>query len=103
MSLYSPKFRREYNSENDILTKNKFCHNIINKKLESLNLVIRLHSANNLSQKIENELLNYNDLILNKSRKGIDLDLCKYELTITDFSSIYFDALAINKKSSLHH
>lgn len=98
--LYAPTYRGEYNSENDILTKNNFIPEVINKKLEDLNLtlIIRLHPANDLPKEIENELLNYNNIILDKSKKDIYLDLHKYELIITDFSSIYFDGLAMNKK-----
>lgn len=95
--LYSPTYRGEYNSIYDILTSNGFVAKSINSKLSALNynLIIRLHPANKLPPPLISEIEKYSNIQLDDSNDDIYSTLDRYKLVITDFSSLYFDALAI--------
>ena len=95
--LYAPTYRGEYNSENDLLSEFEFKLEDVESWLAEFDkqLTIRLHPANTLP----NELI---DRLNQSSRvhvgQGGDLyeSLIDFELVITDFSSLYYDCLAIN-------
>ena len=94
--LYAPTYRGDYNSELDILTI--FGFNIERAKVALKNnnatLTIRLHPANKLPDFLVKEINNNNHIEIDNS-EDIYESLWDYNLIITDFSSIYFDALAI--------
>ncbi|WP_074416886.1 CDP-glycerol glycerophosphotransferase family protein [Kluyvera georgiana] len=94
--LYAPTYRGEYSSELDILTT--FGFNIETAKdvlcLNNATLTVRLHPANKLPDSLLQKI-NSSDLIYIDNSDDIYESLGDYSLVITDFSSIYFDALAI--------
>lgn len=97
--LYAPTYRGDYNSELDILTEFGFELKKIEDWLEreNLELDIKLHPANRLPSEVEekiNDSCRVNLLEVDDIYEVLNL----YEYVITDFSSIFFDALAIGKK-----
>ncbi|MCZ8630992.1 CDP-glycerol glycerophosphotransferase family protein [Escherichia albertii] len=94
--LYAPTYRGEYDSELDILTKFGFDIEFADKVLKEnkASLTIRLHPANRLPTTIINRI-NDTDTISIDSEDDIYEKLDEYSLVITDYSSIYFDALAV--------
>lgn len=98
--LYTPTYRGSYNSEYDILKAMKFDFKTVSNWLEINNfyLDIKLHPANSLPIETINEI-NKNTRIKMLSNIDIYQILGDYEYLITDFSSIYFDALALGIKS----
>lgn len=95
--LYAPTYRGTYNSENDLLTEFGFEPEQVNTWLQQNNkqLVIRLHPANNLPEDIADKLNDFSHIRVGDSRDLYE-SLIDYELVITDFSSLYYDCLAIN-------
>ena len=95
--LYAPTYRGKYNSENDLLSEFDFDLESTEKWLEAYDkyLTIRLHPANELPSDLIDKL--NRSLRINVGGKS-DLyeSLVDYELVVTDFSSLYFDCLAIN-------
>lgn len=98
--LYAPTYRGDYNSELDILSMFGFDVNQAENILKSYNakLTIRLHPANRLPEDLVREI-NAKSYILIDTVEDVYDTLHTYSLVITDFSSIYFDALAIGIKA----
>ncbi|WP_181902153.1 CDP-glycerol glycerophosphotransferase family protein [Thalassotalea euphylliae] len=95
--LYAPTYRGEYNSENDLLSEFGFDPVKVNSWLSEHDktLTIRLHPANALPQEKLVELKNFPKIIVGDNRDLYE-SLKDYELVVTDFSSLYYDCLAIN-------
>lgn len=95
--LYAPTYRGEYNSENDLLSEFGFDIEAVEKWLEVNNkyLTVRLHPANELPSALITKL-NGSSRIKVGGKSDLYESLVDYELVITDFSSLYFDCLAIN-------
>lgn len=95
--LYAPTYRGDYKSETDILTQFNFDIDNVNHTLKQKRkkLFIRLHPANYLPLEVMKEIDRSSNIFLDKSDNVYE-SLASYSLIITDFSSIYFDALAIN-------
>jgi CDP-glycerol glycerophosphotransferase len=95
--LYAPTYRGKYNSENDLLSEFGFDLESTEEWLKEYDkyLTIRLHPANELPSDLIDKL--NSSLRINVGGKS-DLyeSLVDYELVVTDFSSLYFDCLAIN-------
>jgi CDP-glycerol glycerophosphotransferase (TagB/SpsB family) len=100
--LYAPTYRGEYNSENDLLTTFGFDAQLINSWLETNDktLTIRLHPANNLPDYLI-EVLSEQSCINVGGDGDLYEELTSYELVITDFSSLFYDAIAANVKTVL--
>lgn len=94
--LYAPTYRGEYNSELDILTMFGFNIEFADKVLKEnkATLTIRLHPANKLPVAVINRINNTNTISID-NEDDIYESLGKYSLVITDYSSVYFDALAV--------
>ncbi|MED9651087.1 CDP-glycerol glycerophosphotransferase family protein [Escherichia marmotae] len=94
--LYAPTYRGEYNSELDILTMFGFNIELADKVLKEnkATLTIRLHPANRLPVAVVNRINNTNTISID-NEDDIYESLGKYSLVITDYSSVYFDALAV--------
>jgi CDP-glycerol glycerophosphotransferase (TagB/SpsB family) len=100
--LYAPTYRGEYNSENDLLTTFGFNPQVINKWLKNNDktLTIRLHPANDLPEYLLNALADMSCISVG-GKNDLYEELTSYELVITDFSSLFFDAIAVNVKTVL--
>ncbi|WP_445611838.1 CDP-glycerol glycerophosphotransferase family protein [Hafnia alvei] len=96
--LYAPTYRGIYGSEKDILTYYGFDTQKIDLALQEkgLNLLIRSHPANYLPKKIVSEIENSRNISIDKNEDVYDT-LSIVDIIVTDFSSIYFDAIAVNK------
>ncbi|WP_448213043.1 CDP-glycerol glycerophosphotransferase family protein [Colwellia sp. MEBiC06753] len=95
--LYAPTYRGVYNSESDLLAEFGFDAQAINDWLSVNNkeLTIRLHPANALPQSVITGLKGFDRIKVGDTRDLYE-SLIDYELVITDFSSLYYDCLAIN-------
>lgn len=95
--LYAPTYRGEYNSEQDILTDYGFNIKKANDVLRKNNvfLTIRLHPANRLPERLLNEIKDTKYINVDDNTEDVYESLNEYSLVMTDFSSVYFDALAI--------
>ncbi|WP_114729094.1 CDP-glycerol glycerophosphotransferase family protein [Vibrio cholerae] len=100
--LFAPTYRGKYNSENDILTTHGFSVDRVDAWLERENaiLFIRLHPANRLPDSIIRMINNSNYIHIDTSA-DIYERFSIYDVVITDFSSVYFDAIATKKLSLL--
>jgi len=98
--LYAPTYRGEYNSENDLLTMFGFDPEKMNLWLtkHDKNLTIRLHPANTLPESLKLEIAKMDRLSLGGD-KDLYEEITEYEMVITDFSSLYYDAISINIKT----
>lgn len=94
--LYAPTYRGDYNSELDILSIYGFDLDRAEEILKDNNakLTIRLHPANKLPEHLTNAIRAKDCIIIDETEDVYDT-LNTYSLVITDFSSIYFDALAV--------
>ncbi|WP_260863430.1 CDP-glycerol glycerophosphotransferase family protein [Citrobacter sp. Marseille-Q6884] len=94
--LYAPTYRGDYNSELDILTLFGFNTERARKVLKenNANLTIRLHPANKLPEFLVKNINDIDCIVIDNSEDVYET-LCDYSLIVTDFSSIYFDALAV--------
>lgn len=94
--LLCPTYRGEYGAENDILHAMGLDIIKTNEILVNKNIVltIRLHPANRLKPTIINQLSHVKNINID-NEPDIYTTLQKCDAIITDFSSIYFDALAI--------
>ena len=98
--LYAPTYRGEYNSENDLLSSFGFDVDAVAQWLEvyQLTLTIRLHPANNLPQSLIEKLSTQSRIVVG-GKGDLYEEIKNYQLVITDFSSVYYDALAVNIKA----
>jgi len=96
--LFAPTYRGKYNSENDILTAYGFEVNQIDSWLEAENsqLFIRLHPANTLPKSIIDRITGSKNIFIDHTDDLYE-EFYKYDVVITDFSSVYFDAIATEK------
>lgn len=94
--LYAPTYRGDYNSELDILSMFGFDIDRAEEVLKNNNakLTIRLHPANSLPENLTRKIKAKSCIAIDEAEDIYDT-LHTYSLVITDFSSIYFDALAI--------
>lgn len=94
--LYAPTYRGDYNSELDILSMFGFDMDKADKILKDndAQLTIRLHPANKLPENITKKIKEKNCIFIDEVEDVYDT-LHTYSLVITDFSSIYFDAIAV--------
>jgi CDP-glycerol glycerophosphotransferase (TagB/SpsB family) len=100
--LYAPTYRGEYNSENDLLTTFGFEPQLTNQWLENngKTLTIRLHPANDLPEYLLNALADMSCISVG-GKSDLYEELTSYELVITDFSSLFYDAIAVDVKTVL--
>jgi len=100
--LYAPTYRGEYNSENDLLSVFGFDAPQVNTWLEKHDktLTIRLHPANELPEKLVNTLSQMSCITVG-GKGDLYEEITAYELVITDFSSLFYDAIAVNIKTVL--
>lgn len=98
MMLFAPTYRGKYNSENDILTAYGFEVNRVDSWLDAENsqLYIRLHPANTLPQSIVDKINASKNIFIDQTDDLYE-EFHKYNVVITDFSSVYFDAIATEK------
>lgn len=96
--LFAPTYRGKYNSENDILTAYGFEVNFVDSWLEAENtqLYVRLHPANALPQFIVDRITDSKNIFIDRTDDLYE-EFHKYDVVITDFSSVYFDAIATEK------
>ncbi|MEH8161483.1 CDP-glycerol glycerophosphotransferase family protein [Aeromonas allosaccharophila] len=96
--LFAPTYRGKYNSENDILTAYGFEVDQVDSWLaaEDSQLYIRLHPANTLPQSIVDRITDSENIFIDHTDDLYE-EFHKYDVVITDFSSVYFDAVATEK------
>lgn len=100
--LYAPTYRGEYNSE--ISSFEQFGLSIIKINQCCIQLdclfVVRLHPANYLSNELKSHVAKLSNIYIDETEDVYE-HLSEYKLMITDFSSIFFDGLALNIPSYL--
>lgn len=98
--LYAPTYRGDYNSENDLLSL--FGFDIAETEswllAQRKTLTIRLHPANSLPSSLVSKIKQSNSIHLGGSG-DLYQEMTSYELIITDFSSLFYDAIAVNIKT----
>ncbi|ENE8726120.1 CDP-glycerol glycerophosphotransferase family protein [Vibrio alginolyticus] len=96
--LYAPTYRGEYGGEIDLLDSLDICivQSSIFCKEKNIELHIRLHPANKLPKDKENLINSTSNIHLDHTDDIYDT-LHSYDTIITDFSSLYFDFLALRK------
>ncbi|MGL5948597.1 MAG: CDP-glycerol glycerophosphotransferase family protein [Aeromonas sp.] len=100
--LFAPTYRGEYYSEFDILSAYGFDIPAIEAWLQEINaeLIIRLHPANTLPQAML-AAIDKSGVIRVDSKEDLYTNFSSIDAVITDFSSVYYDALALNKIAML--
>lgn len=98
--LYAPTYRGEYNSENDLLTMFGFDADTVDAWLAQHNkqLTIRLHPANSMPQWLINKITSCKYIKMGGSGDLYE-EITSYELIVTDFSSLFYDAVSVNIKT----
>ena len=98
--LYAPTYRGEYNSENDLLTMFGFDATSADTWLadHQKSLTIRLHPANTLPQALIDEISACKNIKIG-STGDLYEEITSYELIVTDFSSLFYDAISVNLKT----
>ncbi|MGL4448212.1 MAG: CDP-glycerol glycerophosphotransferase family protein [Aeromonas sp.] len=96
--LFAPTYRGEYNSEIDLLTAHGFSLERVERWLADINgqLTIRLHPANSLPAVMQQKIAASKYIICDAS-EDLYTEFATYNVVISDFSSVYYDALALNK------
>lgn len=98
--LYAPTYRGDYNSENDLLTLFGFDISKVDLWLKNngSTLTIRLHPANKLPEELISKIKNA--LCIDLGGTG-DLyeEITDYDLVVTDFSSLFYDAISVDIKA----
>tara|TARA_R110002167_G_scaffold366448_1_gene597379 strand:- start:648 stop:1817 length:1170 start_codon:yes stop_codon:yes gene_type:complete len=98
--LYAPTYRGEYNSENDLLTMFGFDAEHVDAWLEDnhKSLTIRLHPANTLPQRLIEKIMACKNIKIGGTGDLYE-EITSYELIVTDFSSLFYDAISVNIKT----
>jgi len=98
--LYAPTYRGDYNSENDLLTLFGFDIDKVDTWLKnnSSTLTIRLHPANKLPEEMVKKISSVQFINLGGTGDLYE-EITRYDLVVTDFSSLFYDAISVDIKA----
>ncbi len=96
--IYMPTFRGLANSNFDLFTQYQFNVKILDTFLSDMDmeLSIKLHSYNKLSHHLSQEIAQAKNIHLLKNEDVYEI-LADYDVLLTDYSSVYFDFLLLDK------
>lgn len=98
-AIYMPTFRGLVNQGDDFLTQVGFDIKSLELALSNLNvtLTLKLHPATKISKKVFYEIENSKFINLYSLSDDVYSELMNFDVLITDYSSIMFDFLLLNK------